>query len=126
MGIAASHRKLAFDKDYMLILGCRVRKDGTPTPLLKGRADAALKFAENQKQATGNELIFVPSGGQGKDEAVSEAECIKNYLLSCGINEKRILVATLEYEKKKHFSAIGLLVIVVVAIESLLFLSIVY
>ena len=71
-------------------------------------------------------MIFVPSGGQGKDEAVSEAECIKNYLLSCGINEKRILVATLEYEKKKHFSAIGLLVIVVVAIESLLFLSIVY
>ena len=92
MGIAASHRKLAFDKDYILILGCRVRKDGTPTPLLKGRADAALKFAENQKQATGNELIFVPSGGQGKDEAVSEAECIKNYLLSCGINENRILV----------------------------------
>ncbi|MBO7401690.1 MAG: YdcF family protein, partial [Lachnospiraceae bacterium] len=92
MGMAAARRTPAFDKDYILILGCRVRKDGTPTPLLKGRADAALRFAERQKQATGKDIIFVPSGGQGKDEVVSEAECISNYLQSTGVPKDRILV----------------------------------
>ena len=91
IGIRSAHRRPAFDKDYILILGCMMRKDGTPTPLLKGRADAAIKFANMQKKATGKDIIFVPSGGKGGNEPISESECISNYLVSCGIDESRIL-----------------------------------
>ena len=81
-----------YDKDYMIILGCGIRKDGTPTPLLKGRIDRAIAFAEKQKEQTGKDLIFVPSGGQGPDEVVSESACMKQYLLDHGVPEERILM----------------------------------
>lgn len=52
------------DKDFLIILGCGLRKDGTPTPLLRGRIDRAIAFYEKQKAETGKELIFVTSGGR--------------------------------------------------------------
>ena len=45
-----------------------------------------------QKKATGRDIIFVPSGGQGSNEIVSEGECIGNYLESIGIPKERIIV----------------------------------
>jgi uncharacterized SAM-binding protein YcdF (DUF218 family) len=75
----------------MLILGCQINNDGTLTPLLRSRADKAVEFARAQKEKTGKELIFVPSGGKGPDEIIPEADAIKNYLLSLGIPEERIL-----------------------------------
>ncbi|MBQ3661391.1 MAG: YdcF family protein [Firmicutes bacterium] len=91
LGIAAAKRTPVYDKDYMIILGCRMRDDGTPTPLLQGRVDRALAFAAEQKEKTGKDLVFVPSGGQGADEPLSEAACMKNYLLAKGVPEERIL-----------------------------------
>lgn len=90
--VKAAKRIPAFDKDYMLILGSKFRKDGTLTPLLKGRADRALEFAQMQREHTGKELFLVPSGGQGPDEVMPEAEAIRNYLLETGVPEERILV----------------------------------
>ena len=93
-----------YDKDFMIILGCGIRQDGTPTPLLRGRVDKALEFARRQKEATGKDLIFVPSGGQGPNEVISESESMKNYLLSKGISEERILMedqSTTTFENMK-------------------------
>lgn len=89
------------DKDFMIIPGCAISKDGKPLPLLRGRADAAIEFAKYQEKETGKQVIFVPSGGQGDNECVSEACAIKNYLLSCEVPEDRIImedrsVSTLE------------------------------
>ena len=90
-GIRAARHEPAPDKDYAVILGCSFRKDGTLTPLLKGRVDRAIKFAEKQAAETGRELIFIPSGGKGGDETMPEAEAMSRYLLSKGIPESRIL-----------------------------------
>jgi uncharacterized SAM-binding protein YcdF (DUF218 family) len=79
------------DKDFLIILGCGIRKDGTPSPLLRGRIDRALAFAEKQKATTGKDLIFVTSGGQGPDECVSESAAMKGYLLEKGVPEERII-----------------------------------
>lgn len=79
------------DKDYLIILGCGIRKDGTPSPLLRGRIDRALAFAERQMAETGKPLTFVTSGGQGPDEPISESACMKRYLLEQGVPEERIL-----------------------------------
>ena len=90
--VLAVHYKPKHDRDYIIILGCRIRKDGTPTPLLKGRVDAAIRFEQKQFKETGKHAIFVPSGGRGDDEVLSEAESMKNYLMEKGIPEERILI----------------------------------
>ena len=79
------------DKDFLIILGCGLRKDGTPSPLLRGRCDRALIFAEKQKAQTGKDLIFITSGGQGPDEPIPESASMKQYLLEQGIPEERII-----------------------------------
>ena len=92
------------DRDYVIILGCAMRKDGTPTPLLRSRIDRAIRFSKRQFDATGKEVIFVPSGGKGEKEVIAEAECMKNYLLECEIPKDRILTenkSTSTYENMK-------------------------
>ena len=80
------------DKDYIIILGCAIRKDGTPTPLLRGRLERALAFAKQQEAETGKVPLFVLSGGQGADECISEAECMRRYLAEQGIPKERMLL----------------------------------
>lgn len=79
------------DKDFIIILGCGLRADGTPTPLLRGRIDRAIAFAEKQKAATGKDVIFVTSGGQGADEVISESAAMRRYLMEQGVPESRII-----------------------------------
>ena len=79
------------DKDFIIILGCGIRKDGSPSPLLKGRIDRALDFAGKQEAQTGKAPMFVTSGGQGPDEPISESASMKRYLLEQGVPEMRII-----------------------------------
>ena len=80
-----------FDRDYLIVLGCGIRADGTPTPLLRGRLNRAIEFYYRQLNETGRELIFVVSGGKGPDESIPESECMRNYLLEHGIRPGQIL-----------------------------------
>ena len=90
-GIRAARHQPAHDKDFIIILGCWFRKDGTLPPLLKGRVDRAVAFWQKQKQETGREALFIPSGGQGPDEPMPEAEAMRRYLTSHGVPERLIL-----------------------------------
>lgn len=80
-----------YDIDFIIVLGCGLLKDGTPTPLLKARVDTALDFYHRQLENTGKKLKFITSGGQGSDEVISESESMKRYLMSKGINEEDII-----------------------------------
>ena len=80
-----------YDRDYIIILGCAIRNDGSLTPLLKGRVDSAVAFEQKQFEKTGKHAIFVPSGGQGSDEVISEGEAMENYLIGIGIPKEQIL-----------------------------------
>ena len=83
-----------YNKDYIVILGCAIKKDGTLYPLIRGRVDRAIKFYKDQLEATGKKAVFVPSGGQGSDEIISEGEAMKRYLLEQGIEESQIMAET--------------------------------
>ncbi|MCR5794442.1 MAG: YdcF family protein [Solobacterium sp.] len=89
-GIIAAKRKADDDLDYLIVLGCGIRPDGTVTPLLKGRCDQAVKHYFRQKEL-GKTPVIIPSGGQGPDEVCSESEAMKNYLLTQGVREEDIL-----------------------------------
>lgn len=91
MGIKAAKHIPQFDKDFIIILGCQIKKDGILTNLLKARVDRAIEFAKMQKEKTGKDIVFVPSGGKGNDEVIAEAQAMKNYLLEQGITEESIL-----------------------------------
>ena len=91
-GLIAAKKKPSYYKTHVIILGCAIAADGTPLPLLRGRIDRAIAFAKEQKEKTGKNIIFVPSGGKGSDEVISEAESMKNYLVSQGIPERNIIV----------------------------------
>ena len=87
----STRHKPAYDRDYLIILGCCIRNDGTPTPILRGRIDAAVNFERKQFAATGRHAKFVPSGGQGSDEVISESESMKRYLVEQGYPEEQII-----------------------------------
>ena len=73
--------------DYCIVLGAGLV--GTePSNPLHVRIDRAAKYL------TANpDTILIASGGQGSDEIISEAECIKNRLVSVyGIDEERIIL----------------------------------
>ena len=89
--IKAANHKPDYDKDFVIVLGCKIRKNGTLTPILKSRVDRAIDFAKEQKEKSNKNIIFVPSGGQGQDETTSEAEAMKKYLLENGIIEENII-----------------------------------
>ncbi|MBR4234885.1 MAG: YdcF family protein [Clostridia bacterium] len=79
------------EADFVIILGCGLRKDGSPTPLLSDRIDCALGFYKAQKQSGGKEAVFVTSGGQGADEVVSESAAMKRRLIEQGVSAEQII-----------------------------------
>ena len=90
-GLRAAKHVPAPDRDYILILGCCFRKDGTLTPLLKARVDKALDFWRMQKEKTGKAAFIIPSGGQGRNETMPEAKAMSNYIAGTDIPAAYVL-----------------------------------
>ena len=107
--IRASKHIPKYDKDFVIILGSKIRNDGTLTPLLQGRVDKAIEFGKNQYKETHKKIYYIPSGGKGNDEVISEAKAIENYLISKGIDKKYIVaedksrntLENMKFSKKK-------------------------
>ena len=74
------------------MLGCGIRSDGTPSPLLAGRVDRARSFDEARVAAGEKPATFVPSGGQGPDEVMPEAQSMATYLQGKGVSPDRIVL----------------------------------
>lgn len=102
-GIKTAKHIPKFNKDFIIINGCQIRKDGTLTPLLRSRVDRAIEFAKMQNDRAGRPIVFVPSGGKGNDEVISEAEAMKRYLLEQGIDEKNILAEDKSTTTEENF-----------------------
>lgn len=70
--------------DLAIVLGNEVYADGSPSPRLQGRLDAALSL-----YMSGYCKTIMVSGGFGKN-GVDEAEVMKNYLINHGVPEAHI------------------------------------
>lgn len=90
--IKAAKHIPTYDKDFVIILGSKIGKDGSLPPLLKGRVDRAIEFGNKQYEITKKKIIYVPSGGKGSNEVMAEADAIKKYLLTKGIKENQIII----------------------------------
>ena len=72
--------------DYLIVLGARVDPDG-PSPALRRRLNAVMACLEDHPDA-----IIIASGGQGADEPMSEARCIRDELVTRGVDPERIIL----------------------------------
>lgn len=79
-------RTKAEKENVIIVLGCRVKWDKPSLSLIK-RVNAAYDFLNKNPDA-----LAILSGGQGSDEAMSEAECMKNLLLEKGIDKSRLIL----------------------------------
>lgn len=69
----------------VVVLGCQVRADGTPSLMLRNRINAAAEYLKANPQAD-----CIVSGGKGGNEPISEAEAMYNELIKLGISDSRI------------------------------------
>lgn len=70
----------------LIVLGCRVKGD-IPSIALQKRVDSAYFYLLSNPQS-----IAILSGGQGKDESLSEALCMKQMLTERGISAGRLFL----------------------------------
>lgn len=75
-------------KEFAIVLGAKVNGE-TPSLSLKYRLDAALNYANEHPN-----VYLILSGGQGKGEAISEAQAMENYLVANGLSKDRLLLET--------------------------------
>lgn len=72
------------DNTTVVILGCQVRNGG-PSLMLSRRLKAAYGYLTEHE-----DVKAVVSGGKGDDEDISEARCMKDWLVANGIAPERI------------------------------------
>ncbi len=72
--------------DYLIVLGASVYADG-PSPALTRRVNAVTACLDQHPDA-----VIIASGGRGKSEPVSEAQCIRDELVKRGVDPSRIVM----------------------------------
>lgn len=72
--------------DYVIVLGAKVKPDGTLSKTLKLRLDKALEYAKENP-----ETMLVLSGARGDAEPCSEADAMEAYLLEQGADPEHLL-----------------------------------
>lgn len=91
--------------DYVIIHGCGLLGGDRMTKLLSNRVDKAIEIY----QKCPRKPYIIPSGGQGPDETISEAQAMADYLLAHGIPQDHILLedqSTTTYENLANSKAI--------------------
>lgn len=82
--------------DYIIVLGAQIKGDKVSNAL-KQRLDAAYEYILNNPDTK-----VIVSGGKGVGEDVSEAFAMKEYLVSKGIDGKKILMEDKSYNTDQN------------------------
>ena len=96
--IKGMHSEPAEDLEAILILGAQVR-GRVPSRSLKKRLECGLSLSRKMPDA-----VLILSGGKGPGEEITEAQCMKNYLLTNGVEETRIVLEENSTTTKENLS----------------------
>ena len=87
------------DLEYVIVLGAGLRGTEPKNPL-KTRISTAAKYLDDNPGT-----IAIASGGQGKDEQISEAECIRRKLTEdYGIANERIILEEMSSDTEENLA----------------------
>lgn len=81
-----AHKKPISNPDYIMVLGAKVKGE-VPSLALKYRLQVAAKYAKKHPN-----IPIILTGGQGKDELITEAEAGRRFLVNEGIDESRLIL----------------------------------
>jgi uncharacterized SAM-binding protein YcdF (DUF218 family) len=84
--------------DYILVLGAGLSNGKTPSLILQGRLDAAIKCFQQNDSA-----YIVLSGGKGNDEDLPESHAMSIYLQDKGINKNKIIIEDKSQNTNENF-----------------------
>ncbi len=84
--VSGMHATAPAGMDYLIVLGASVYQDG-PSPALTRRLNAVMAVLDDHPDAK-----IIASGGQGANEPISEAQCIRDELVKRGVDPARILM----------------------------------
>ena len=85
-------------EDVIIILGAGL--DGEePNTILRERLELAYDFIQDKP-----DMRIIASGGQGEDEIISEAEAMKRYLVSRGVEPERIITENKSTTTEENFA----------------------
>ena len=79
-----SHRDI--EAEYVIVLGAQVKGE-YPSKVLQTRVMTALDYLNKHPGAK-----VIVSGGRGRGEKITEAECMRRILVEHGVDEKRIII----------------------------------
>lgn len=74
------------ERKYLIVLGAAVYGE-VPSLSLKNRLDGAMDYLFEYPDS-----VAIVSGGQGKGEDITEAQCMYDYLIEHGYDESRIIM----------------------------------
>lgn len=83
--VAGRMDNASYNEDYIIVLGAGLN-GSEPSLALRERLDKAVEYMNRNTEAEA-----IVTGGQGRGEMMSEAEAMSDYLVSHGIDEKRII-----------------------------------
>lgn len=81
-----------YRQDYLIVLGAGLINGNQVSRLLGARIDRAIAYSNKQYNKGHKRPKMIMSGGQGKDEIISEAVAMKNYAVKHGMGEQYILL----------------------------------
>ena len=84
--ISGLHAQAPANLPALIVLGARVDPDG-PSPALNRRLNAVMACLDDHPDA-----VIIASGGQGRDEPMTEARCIRDELVKRGVDPDRIVM----------------------------------
>ena len=93
--IRASSKSIPKDTPAV-VLGCSV-KGTSPSRVLQERIEAAYAYMQEHPQA-----VCVLSGGKGRGEDISEAECMYRELVAAGVDESRLFQEALSTNTQEN------------------------
>ena len=94
--LSGFHKTAGPGCDYLIVLGAQVYETG-PSVVLRCRLDAAADYLKENE-----ETLCIVTGRKGYNEPVSEAEGMRDYLISVGIDEERILLEPLAKNTREN------------------------
>ena len=97
VSVCAALERAVEPADCIIVLGARVRPDGTLSDSLRYRCEAAL---EAWQQGLAAQVIVC--GAQGRDEPVSEAEAMRAWLVEQGVPEGNIVLEDGSYNTEQN------------------------
>ncbi len=87
-----------YNETAIIVLGCGLESDGTPSYTLKNRLDGCINYYNKNPNS-----YIVVTGGYSRGNKITEADGMKNYLVENGIPENKIICEFQATNTKENF-----------------------